>query len=122
MGLSRIPTVRTLNTAYSHGSRPEHFSKFLDVEEDGSGVNIDISTVPDQPVNGEPLTVNVTVTNLSDSDVTANINSVLKSCLYTGVKKHFVAKDQYKDRDIAANSGKLENVYRIIVSFFWKQN
>ena len=98
---------RAWQTAYNFGSKPHHLSKFLNVEDEGKVVNINISTVPEVPVNGEDLTVNVTVENVTEDDISISLNTVLYSCLYTGQKKHFVTQDKYKNRYILAQSGKL---------------
>ena len=61
---------------------------------------------PNIPKNGEDLTINMSVRNLSDDELTVNINSTLYSCLYTGKKYSFVAKDTQSDCQLAADSGK----------------
>ena len=72
---------------------PGIFDPLKDIESEGKIINIDISTVPENPQNGEDLTVNVKVANVSDSDLTVSVNTVLNACLYTGQKKGFVAQD-----------------------------
>ena len=37
--------------------------------------------------------MNVKVANVSDTDLTVSVNTVLNACLYTGQKKGFVAQD-----------------------------
>ena len=37
--------------------------------------------------------MNVKVANVSDTDLTVSVNTVLNACLYTGQKKGFVSQD-----------------------------
>merc|ERR1711892_67635 len=92
-------------TAFNFSDRPDYLAEFLDVEEEGKVVTIDISLNPTVPQNGKQFCVNVNVRNVSAEDITVDVNSVLHSCFYTGRKHKFITQDVQKDQTIKANSG-----------------
>jgi hypothetical protein len=51
---------------------------------------IDLSLSPEVPMNGDDLTINLTVRSDGKSERMINISSVLYSALYTGQKKSLV--------------------------------
>ncbi|CAG5098814.1 Oidioi.mRNA.OKI2018_I69.XSR.g15999.t3.cds [Oikopleura dioica] len=90
------------STAYAFSSRPSYYSKFLDCEKDGKQVDIQISLEPEVPQNGEDLSISIRVANLTGSDISANVNSALRACFYTGEKRQLVAVQEADDETIAA--------------------
>ena len=56
--------------------------------------------------------MNVKVANVSDTDLTVSVNTVLNACLYTGQKKGFVAQDIAEE---TISSGEGTSI------FFWKR-
>ena len=87
-------------------SRPSYYSKFLDCEKDGKQVDIQISLEPEVPQNGEDLTISIRVANLTGSDISANVNSALRACFYTGEKRQLVAVQEADDETILADQCK----------------
>lgn len=61
-------------TAFNFSSRPDYFATFLNVEEEGNNLLIDIRLNPEQPKNGKQFCINVNVRNISNVDTSGTFS------------------------------------------------
>jgi transglutaminase 1 len=98
--------------AYSHCSRPDYYTRFLDAKEN-TEISIELSLLPEIPMNGDDLTFNLTVKTDGEVGKTINVNHVLHSTLYTGRKKNFIATLGFDNLILTEN----EQVFLFTVPF-----
>ena len=69
-------------------------------------IKIDISTVPEEPIDGQEFEIIVKVENLTHQSKTININSELHTIYYTGVRRFFIKSHEAEDQIIQAGDSK----------------
>jgi hypothetical protein len=91
--------------AYKNCSRPDYFNEFLDAQKH-SEMSIELSLSPEVPMNGDDLTINLTVKSDGYSEKIININSVLYSALYTGQKKSLIFRHALNNKSLTEEGKK----------------
>jgi len=100
-------------TAFNFSSVPDYFSSHLARESEGKTVSISIEKNSGD-YNGLDVNLKVRIFNISDADVTCDINTVVNSTFYDGKKHKFVTQDVQNDVTIGTGE---ELVFDVPVEF-----